>query len=77
MISMTELRMLKKNINFFCDPGCVNLNIKETDKNNSNQPHFCTKYKQTLFHLNFHPHIIKLNDCILWQFEEIKQQAKK
>jgi hypothetical protein len=50
---------------FCCD--CHFLNISEEDQNKSDKgkvPNICEKYMTNLYHLEFHPNILKCDACI-------------
>ncbi len=53
----------------FCKQNCKYLNIteKEQDEHRSkgymHTAHYCKKYNKSLYHLRYHPNIIKIGDC--------------
>ena len=69
-----QIKILGRQINYFCDPGCVYLNPKETDQNNTKEKHFCHKYKKTIYHEFFHPHLVKPFRCVHDNFKLIKKE---
>lgn len=61
----------------FCN-GCEYLkNTEEEQKQNRNLSHICLKYKRKLFHLNYHPNILKLATCRREMEKILKDQERQ
>lgn len=53
------------NVFEFCSNNCEFLNLNEREQNlyHSKEDHKCTKYNVTLKHENFHPLLLKCEEC--------------
>lgn len=50
----------------FCSNNCEYLNLNEREQNlyKTKEDHVCKKYNKTLKHENFHPLILKCEECL-------------
>ena len=53
----------------FCPINCEFLSITEEEQNNQKNvirpPHICNRYNKKLFHAQYHPNIIRTEECDL------------
>jgi len=61
-----EADILKDETPEFCDPKCEFLNPTEADQDKMKfkGPHMCNKYLKEVRHRQFHPELIKLDECL-------------